>query len=66
VAILEGRETVVQKIAESPRDVREYLAQAARTLLAEPRFLDVLPGFVLEDGRVPIIQERLTLIAGGA
>jgi hypothetical protein len=66
VAILEGRETVVQEIAESSRDVREYLVQAAKALLAEPRFLDVLPGFVLDDGRVPIIEERLATIAAGA
>jgi hypothetical protein len=32
-------------------------------LLAEPRFLDVLPGFVLDDERVPLIKERLASIA---
>jgi hypothetical protein len=66
VAVIEGRENVVHEIAESPQDVRDYLAQAAKTLLAEPRFLDVLPGFVLDDGRVPLIQERLASIAAGA
>jgi predicted nucleotidyltransferase len=65
VAIIEGRENVVQEIAESPQDVRDFLAQAAKALLAEPRFLDVLPGFVLDDGRVPLIQERLASIATG-
>ena len=66
VAVIEGRETVIREIVESPLDVRDYLAQAAKTLLAEPRFLDVLPGFVLDDGRVPLIQERLASIAAGA
>jgi hypothetical protein len=66
VAVIEGRETVVHEIAKSSQDVRDYLAQAAKTLLAEPRFLDVLPGFVLDDGRVPLIQERLASIATGA
>ena len=65
VAIIEGRENVVQEIAESPQDVRDFLAQAAKALLAEPRFLDVLPGFVLDDGRVPLIQEWLASIATG-
>jgi hypothetical protein len=32
-------------------------------LLAESRFLDVLPGFVLDDERVPLIEERLASIA---
>ena len=52
VAVIEGRENIVNEIAESPRDVRDYLAQAAKGLLAESRFLDVLPGFVLDDERV--------------
>lgn len=62
VAIIEGRDTVVAEIAASPQDLREYLADAARTLLAEPKFLDVLPGFVLDDARVPLILERLASI----
>lgn len=65
VAVIEGRENVVSEIAESPQDVREYLAQAATKLLAESRFLDVLPGFVLDRERVPLILERLRSIAAG-
>ena len=65
VAVIEGRDTVVAEIIESPRDLREYLAQAAKSLLTESRFLDVLPGFVLDNERVPLIVQRLTSIAGG-
>ena len=65
VAVIEGRENIVNEIAESPQDVREYLAQAAKALLAEPRFLDVLPGFVLDHERVPMIEKRLVSIAAG-
>jgi hypothetical protein len=63
VAVIEGRDTLLQEVAESPRELRRYLAHAARTLLAEPRFLDVLPGFVLDNERVPVIQKRLAGIA---
>jgi hypothetical protein len=63
VAVIEGRDTLLQEITESPQELRRYLAEAARTLLAEPRFLDVLPGFVLDNERVPLIQERLADIA---
>jgi hypothetical protein len=63
VAVIEGRNTLLQEIAESPQELRRYLAEAARTLLAEPRFLDVLPGFVLDNERVPLIEERLAGIA---
>lgn len=63
VAVIEGRETLMQEIAASPQDLRDYLAEAASALLAESRFLDVLPGFVLDSERVPIIEERLAMIA---
>jgi hypothetical protein len=59
VAVIEGRDTLLHEIAESPQELRRYLAEAATTLLAEPRFFDVLPGFVLDNERVPLIQERL-------
>ncbi|HEY4382654.1 MAG TPA: hypothetical protein VGN01_20085 [Acidobacteriaceae bacterium] len=65
VAVVEGRDTLLLEIAEAPSALREYLAEAAKTLLAEPRFLDVLPGFVLDSDRVPLIQERLASIAAG-
>ena len=66
VAIIDGREALLQEIAQSPRDLQDYLAEAAQSLLAESRFLDVLPGFVLDSERVPIIRERLASIAAGA
>lgn len=63
VAVIEGRDTLLQEIAASPEGLRNYLAEAAKTLLAESRFLDVLPGFVLDAERVPLIQGRLELMA---
>ena len=63
VAVIEGRETLLREISESPQDLRSYLAEATRSLLAESRFLDVLPGFVLDNERVPLILGRLTAIA---
>ena len=41
------------------QDIREYLVEAASSLLSESRFLDAVPGLVLDDGRVPLILERL-------
>jgi hypothetical protein len=63
VAVIEGREKLLQEIAVSPLSLRRYLADAAKMLLAEPRFLDVLPGFVLDNERVPLIEGRLASIA---
>lgn len=66
VAVIEGRDTLLQEIAESPQELRDYLAEAVATLLAESRFLDALPGFVLDSERVPLIQQRLRSIAAKA
>lgn len=63
VAIIEGRETVLAEIAKSPQELRKYLAETAKSLLTESRFLDVLPGFVLDNERVPLIRDRLVSIA---
>ncbi len=63
VAVVEGRETLLQEIAASTLSLRRILADAAKILLAESRFLDVLPGFVLADERVPLIEGRLAFIA---
>jgi len=64
VAVIEGRDSVIEEIAGSPSEIREYLADAARRLLAESKFRDVLPGFVLQNERVPLIEKRLEAIAG--
>jgi hypothetical protein len=65
VAIVDGRDTLLREIARSPRDLQDYLAAAAKSLLSEARFLDVLPGFVLDNERVTIILDRLARIAAG-
>ena len=59
VAVVEGRVILLQEIADSSLELRRYLVEAAEMLLAEPRFLDVFPGFLLDNERVPLIQERL-------
>ena len=63
VAIIEGREGVVREIEQSSQAVRDYLSQAVHALLTTPQFLGVLPGYVLDQERVPLIEERLASIA---
>ena len=63
VAVIEGRPTILKEIEESVTELRIYLADAARILLSETRFLEVLPGYVLDEGRVPLIIQRLSEIA---
>lgn len=65
VAVIEGRDALLQEITAAPEALRHYLAKATNALLAESRFLDVLPGFVVDAERVPLIRGRLALIAAG-
>jgi hypothetical protein len=55
VTIVDGRPSLAGEVKDSSGDVRIYVAQAIKTLLGEPRFLDALPGFLLPD---PANQER--------
>jgi predicted nucleotidyltransferase len=64
VAVIEGRDSLLEELRIAPSELRAYVADAARSLLAEQRFMDVLPGFVLESERVPLIERRLASIAG--
>jgi hypothetical protein len=59
VAVIDGRSTILEEVANSPGDLRTYLADAASSLLSESAFLDALPGLVLDEGRVPLVRERL-------
>jgi len=49
IAVVDGRESLVDEVRASPQDLRRYVADAVRNLLSEPRFLDALPGYLLPD-----------------
>jgi len=49
VAVIDGRPSLVQEVRESSPDLRGFLAEAVRGLLATPRFLDALPGYLSAD-----------------
>jgi hypothetical protein len=67
VAVIDGRNTIVAEIAAAPPELRQYLSEVAQALLRDPRFLEVLPGFVYGDAasqeRVPLIEQRLVEIS---
>jgi len=67
VSVIEGRETLLDEMQEAPADLKEYLAEAAGELLAEPRFLDALPAYLPGDAisqrRVSVILERLRFMS---
>ncbi|MDD5307038.1 MAG: hypothetical protein PHU25_06925 [Deltaproteobacteria bacterium] len=69
IAVIDGREEIVEECLRSPADLREYLAERIGRLLASQRFIEALPGHLPGDAasqmRVPIILLRLKAIATG-
>ncbi|HTF64633.1 MAG TPA: hypothetical protein VK638_18280 [Edaphobacter sp.] len=59
VAVLEGRQTILAEIEAAPQELRAYLQNATRDLLAEARFVDALPGYLPGD---PISQQRIEIV----
>jgi hypothetical protein len=66
IAVVDGREQLLEELAGAPADLRKYLAEATGKLLENERFLDALPGYVPGDAisqrRIPIIIERLKAV----
>ncbi len=63
IAVVDGREQLLDELADAPIELRDYLGEATARLLATERFLDALPGYVMGDTisqrRIPLIIERL-------
>ena len=68
LTVIDGREAIVQEIADTPT-LRYYIAEQFRALLETPAFLDAMPGYLLPDvssqGRVPILRGRIQQMAAG-
>ena len=65
--VVDGRVSLLDEIAASSGELREYVGEAIRALLAEPRFHDALPGYLLPDdanqARIPQLMNRLKALA---
>jgi hypothetical protein len=63
IAVVEGREQLLEELAGAAADLRKYLGEATGKLLGNERFLEALQGYVPGDSisqrRIPIIIERL-------
>jgi hypothetical protein len=49
MAVVDGRASLLEEIESSPGDLRRFVADAVREMLAEERFQDALPGYLLSD-----------------
>jgi hypothetical protein len=66
LAVIDGREAIVEEIA-AVAEIRSYIAEQFRSLLANQAFNDALPGYLLPDpgsqSRLPILITRIIEIA---
>ena len=67
INLIDGRPELIDEVAQSPGDLRAYLAMQCRTLLDTPAFHDGLQGFILpgspQRGQVVNVTQRLTRLA---
>ena len=68
LAVVDGRDALLQECRASPPELRRYLADRLRGLLALPLFMDALPGHLPGDAasqeRLPELEAKLREIAG--
>lgn len=62
VAVIDGRAGIGHEISLAESEIRTHLAESASMLLADSRFLDALPGHVVDPGREDIVLIRLAEI----
>lgn len=67
IAVVDGRTTLLDEIAAASEDLRMFIRNAVRALLAEQRFQDALPGYLLPDSasqaRISLLLRRLEDLA---
>src|SRR6185437_2252247 len=57
VTVVDGRPEIVDDVATAAAEIRAYISSEIRSLLANPDFMEALPGFLLPD---PANQARRT------
>jgi hypothetical protein len=72
-AVIDGRVSIVQELQEALPELRDFIGEAVRTLLAAPRFLDALPGYLPPDtasqariGQLSRTLDQLSKLAPGS
>ena len=67
IAVIDGRQELVDELRDAAGDVRSYIAAGTKRLLEVDSFIDALPGYLLPDAvsqaRIGLLLERLNAIA---
>ncbi|GMQ83034.1 MAG: hypothetical protein BMS9Abin05_2506 [Rhodothermia bacterium] len=65
IAVIDGRPEIVSEVSSADAEVKRFLTSELNSLLSQDDFLQVLPGFVLDEGRGPIVLERIRSMVEG-
>ncbi len=57
--VVDGREQLVEEMAGAPVALRAFVARTFAGLLAQPDFMNVLPGLIAEPERTDVVLARL-------
>jgi hypothetical protein len=67
VAVIDGRETLLEEIEKEPDELKKYLADSFSSLIAKERFMDALAGHLPHDqasrARLPSLIAKIEQIA---
>jgi len=67
LTVIDGRKTILEEIENAPSDLRTYLINTFKNLLAKSKFQEALPGHLPPDpgsqARLPSLKEKITRIA---
>ena len=67
ICVIDGRPELEQEIADSAQQMRSYIGGCLGTFLADPNFVDALPGHLPGDtgsqARLPMLMEKLQRLA---
>lgn len=61
--IVDGREALADELAAAPAELRQAVATAFAPLLANPAFVNVLPGLIAEPERAGLVMNRLRALS---
>jgi predicted nucleotidyltransferase len=68
IAVVDGRPSLLDEVEAASTELRNYIGEAVGALLAEPRFLDALPGYLMPDEsnqrRIGQLTRKLRALSG--
>lgn len=64
IAVIDGRKSLFDEVENADDEVKLFIQDELKTLIENERFLDALPGLVLDIGRDEIVLSRMRTIVG--